>query len=93
MMVKLSPTIRKMKAFPNPVRDLLNVQFDIPATGEVTLEVMDVLGRTVLNSNFGDLNEGAHQQELSVNNIADGTYVLVLRLDGQLIKTQNIVVR
>ncbi len=83
----------KMTAYPNPADQVLNVNFDIPVSGNVTLTLVDVLGRTAQNTILGNINAGVYTEQVSVNRMAGGAYVLLLRLDGQLIKTQNIVVR
>ena len=83
----------KMNAFPNPTDNQLNVSFDIPVSGNVTLTMVDVLGRTTKHTGFGNLIAGEYLEELSVNTMSAGTYVLLLRLDGQLIKSENLVIK
>ncbi len=83
----------QLDAFPNPVDEVLNVSFDIPVAGNATLTLVDVLGRTAKHVDMDYVGQGATNQEIAVNTLSSGTYVLLLRLDNQLIKTKNIVIK
>ncbi len=83
----------RMTAYPNPVDQQLNVNFDIPVSGNVSLTLVDVLGRRAQQSKLGNINAGLYSEEIAVNMLSSGTYMLLLRLDGQLIKTQNIIIK
>jgi len=83
----------QLSVFPNPATDNLNVAFDIPVAGDISLTLVDVLGRTAKEDNLGNINAGVYNEEISVSKMSSGTYVLLLRLDNQLIKTQTIVIQ
>ncbi len=83
----------QLNAFPNPVDEVLNVSFDIPVAGNATLTLVDILGRTAKQIEMDYVGQGVTNQEITVNTLSAGTYVLLLRLDNQLIKTKNIVIK
>jgi len=83
----------KVNAFPNPVDEVLNVQITIPVSGQLTIDVIDVLGRNVSQLNLGNLTEGNYTDELNLSSLNTGNYFMVTRLDGTIISTKNISVK
>ena len=62
-------------AYPNPVRDLLNVNFTSSKSEKYAIKITDMTGRVV----FGDENtsaEGENHVELDVKGLASGIYML-----------------
>ena len=83
----------KVNAYPNPVDEVLNLQISIPVSGQLTVDVIDVLGRNVSQLNLGNLTEGDYTNELNVSTLNTGTYFMVTRLDGTIISTKNLFVK
>ncbi len=83
----------KVNAFPNPVDEVLNLQISIPVSGQLTVDVIDVLGRNVNQLNLGNLTAGNYTDELNVSTLNTGTYFMITRLDGTIISTNNIFVK
>ena len=62
--------------FPNPFNPTTTLQFDLPETAEVSVEIIDVLGRTVLTLPAKQLEAGANRSlEINASNLASGTYL------------------
>jgi hypothetical protein len=80
-----------IKAFPNPVSDNLTINYAINGSvNDGRIEMFDVLGQKVsthkLLKNKGQLN-------IDVTNLNSGIYFYSLKADGQVFKTERVVVR
>lgn len=69
------------KAFPSPVTNELTLQYSTERTGEVSLRLVDVFGRLVLEQNIM-ATEGGNLSKLAMDKLSAGTYILMLS-DGQ----------
>lgn len=77
--------------FPNPVKDVLNVQIDLPeAADRLNIRLVNTLGQVVLSRDLGQLQ--SDNVELDVRNLAAGTYMLQV-VDGQAQFTQSVMVK
>jgi hypothetical protein len=69
--------------YPNPARGRVMLSFLNPgAATELKANLVNTLGQTVFSKTY-DLTEGFQQVEMDVADLADGSYNLVLWLDGQ----------
>ncbi|MFK7772162.1 MAG: T9SS type A sorting domain-containing protein, partial [Saprospiraceae bacterium] len=80
-----------VNTFPNPVDQVVNINFSIPVSGNITFTLVDILGRNAQEVNEGKLYEGNYQTVIDVNGLNSGVYYLVTRLDGEIISTKNIM--
>ncbi len=60
--------------YPNPFNPSTTINFALPKSGNVTLNVYDVLGRLVKTLVSGDLNAGYHTINFNADNLASGVY-------------------
>lgn len=67
-----------LKIYPNPVRDQLRLEMELPATDEVLIQVYDQLGRRIY-SEQQILGSGLQNISLDMGNFSRGTYVLDIR--------------
>jgi hypothetical protein len=70
-----SASFRVHTPFPNPVRDRLRVRLIVPERGDVSIEVFDVLGRSVASKRLSDAR-GRLETTLNVAPLPSGTYFL-----------------
>ncbi|MCX7743775.1 MAG: T9SS type A sorting domain-containing protein [Flavobacteriales bacterium] len=68
----------KVKAYPNPVNDLLFVDFINTELSELSFTLYDMHGKTVFTKNAGIFSPGSYQQFINVNNIPSGNYILLI---------------
>jgi hypothetical protein len=85
-------TIRgDLNLFPNPVGNALTVQFDLVQDTEVTLQVTNVNGQSIMvDRQF--LKSGVHNERIDVSQIPDGIYFLHFLSDGQPMTKKFVVV-
>ncbi|MDE0158451.1 MAG: DUF4397 domain-containing protein, partial [Candidatus Dadabacteria bacterium] len=68
--------------YPNPFNPSTQIRFDLPATAEVTVQVIDLLGRMVLTLPAQSVEAGANRTvELDGASLASGTYLYRLIAD------------
>ncbi len=69
------PLQLSLKAFPNPVQDLVTVEVLAPRAGAVTFEVLDLQGRP-LQQRSEQLTEGLNQVEFRLGTLPTGIYLI-----------------
>jgi hypothetical protein len=81
-------------SFPNPARSQATVRFAVPdqTTGDVQLELYDLLGRQVKTIPAAEAS-GRVEQTLDVSDLPSGTYLLRLSAGGQTQTQQVTIVR
>ena len=77
--------------FPNPVKDILFFDFTTPTDESIQLEILDDLGRNLINTNK-EINAGKNTIETDMRSLANGIYLLkVISEKSNLIYTKKIV--
>ena len=72
-----------LQLFPNPTANLLGIQYNLPNTEEVKLEIFDMQGRQ-LKSLFNDRQiAGFHESTFAIGDLAAGVYMLRISLSGK----------
>lgn len=69
--------------FPNPVEDLVNIEFYTENTSDVLLELYDITGRKIIQNSISINNAGQQNEQLSVAKLLAGNYVLRLSTEGE----------
>ena len=68
-------SIAVTQIFPNPVKDILNVQLQSEKKQTVAALIFDVMGKQLLTSSVL-LNEGVNNTTIALSKLAGGTYIL-----------------
>ncbi|MBN4081841.1 T9SS type A sorting domain-containing protein, partial [bacterium AH-315-C07] len=77
--------IAKIKMYPNPVTDQLNISFDLLEATNVQLSIYNINGQIIKHSDIGRRNPGDNQLTQDVTDLPAGTYFVVLNSpDGNL---------
>ena len=90
--ISLQQTNKKFalqKAFPSPAEQELTVEYSALKEGAITLNILDVFGRTVTTQNLA-ATEGANIARLKVEKLSSGAYFLVLS-DGQNVSQMRFI--
>lgn len=64
--------------FPNPVHSLTQVRFHIPSQSFVTIEMRDMLGRSVKRISDREMNIGGNVIQINTNDLPSGNYLVTL---------------
>ncbi len=75
-------------AFPNPFNPSTTLRFALDRSGEVALEVYDMLGRRVLARELGALQAGEHRHTLDLSGRPSGAYLVRLQAGVQVRTTR-----
>jgi hypothetical protein len=78
-------------AYPNPTAGLLNLSFRAEKSAKYIVKLVDLLGNVVI-SDVISASEGSNLQELNLNNVAKGMYLLSIETEGAAAQTLRVVV-
>jgi len=77
--------------FPNPASQNMNIELSIEESANVSVKMIDMLGRTILTEQIGNNVKGAISHTLNVNNINSGAYLLFFQIDErQVVQRVNV---
>jgi hypothetical protein len=82
----------KMKAFPNPTRDHVNIEYTLPASGEVTVEIFNMYGLRMQAHDRGRQAPGEYILQLYISEMPAGTYICRVRQNKETV-TEKIIVK
>lgn len=84
--------IIKLRAVPNPFTSSTNIQFSLDKESKVNLKLIDNFGRVVYESKEDVIcNVGFNEIVISTEDLAQGLYNCILKINNEEIKTINIV--
>jgi hypothetical protein len=70
--------IQNLSVYPNPVKDNLFIKFNDAILSDITISVVDVSGRSIIERNFDHIDFNA-EQTLDFSSIKSGLYFLEIR--------------
>ena len=77
--------------YPNPFNPSTRIQFDLPETAQVRVQIVDMLGREVMSLPAQEFEAGANRSvEIHAMNLASGTYLyrmIATGAEGRHVKT------
>jgi len=69
-----------MNIYPNPVSDIIKIEFELTKGDIFKIEIMDILGKPIETITDGSLiRRGFHDFEINTSNWSSGTYFIVIR--------------
>jgi hypothetical protein len=71
-------TLNRVNLYPNPVSDQLYLDLDLAKSGNVTIRVIDLLGRQMLKNDLGNQNLGKVKHIANVSQLPTGTYIVTI---------------
>ncbi len=86
------PGVALFSVFPNPVNSLVNVRFELKEEDQVFIELTDMSGRIYYRNLPGSLPAGKHQEQLDIEQVPSGVYVLSVKTKNGT-ATRKVVVR
>jgi TPR repeat protein len=72
----------KFKVYPNPVSNILHVDYNLDKNSEVMLSVFNSNGTVVLQKDLGQEHKGLNTSSVSLG-VPAGTYIVVLRVNEE----------
>ena len=86
-----------LPVYPNPMRDLANIHFNVFHEARVQVVITDADGREIVTLVDGNKTQGRYTVQWDGNaggyggEVASGIYLVHLRMDGNTVKSQRIV--
>lgn len=75
---------------PNPFNASTEVSYSLARSAAVRVSVFDVTGREVASFDRGTQSAGEHSVDFSPAQLANGTYLYQLEVDGEVVKTRRM---
>ena len=79
--------------YPNPFNPSTKISFELPMSGYTTLKVYDMLGREVAVLVDKELTSGSHSVNFNAANLASGTYIYQLNVNGTRITNKMVLLK
>ena len=89
----LPEEIKVYQNYPNPFNPSTNIDFELPRTAQVKLEVYDVMGRRVKTLANGTFRLGTYSIPFDGAELSSGTYLYRLQIDGMSITKKMMLVK
>ncbi|MGB0881468.1 MAG: T9SS type A sorting domain-containing protein [Vicingaceae bacterium] len=80
----------ELNAYPNPVSDVLTVNYDVDGVKNSVLSIYNVLGEEVVTRTLG-ASKG--KEKIDVNSMNSGVYFYAIKSEGKAIKTERFIVK
>jgi hypothetical protein len=91
MINSINEGIQGLTVFPNPASSELNLKIGAEYLGKnISINVMDQMGRVVLQRNIPELQ--TQQEQINVSNLPGGLYIISLMTEGQAAQIQKFIV-
>ena len=83
----------KIKVYPNPFSDLVNVEFNNPEyDNRISAEVYDINGRLVHRQEYGKLPAGRNMLKISsIRSAGSGMYFVSLKVNGKTVQVMKML--
>ncbi len=65
-----------MKFFPNPATDVVNLNFDLERSSQVSIDIYNLVGAQVYSSALGNKAAGMHSNTINIEGLKEGMYLL-----------------
>jgi hypothetical protein len=66
-------------AYPNPVRNVVNLEYQLKDKGSVSLEIRDMSGRIVKTEKLSGASVSKTSAALDISDLSSGMYMLILK--------------
>ncbi len=80
--------IQSLKVYPNPAKEKVTIDFEKNLSGNVTIEILDISGRTIRNLSVSDFNNT--KLNVNLNGLATGTYLVSVTTKDEKFSTRII---
>ncbi|MBC8486429.1 MAG: T9SS type A sorting domain-containing protein [Bacteroidetes bacterium] len=79
--------------YPNPLDNTTTINYYVPYRCKISFEILDILGKEVMNINQGSKQKGEQKITIDLSNFAPGVYYYVLKADNSVAGVRKMVVK
>ena len=76
-------TVEKLVAYPNPATDVLKIKFNIENDNDVTIRLIDALGKELTTRSLGNLSSGTYRESFNTSGFSSGVYFIEFTLGNE----------
>ncbi len=80
-----------MNIYPNPVKDIATLDINLAQSSNATIQVMDLMGRNVIELGTKSLRAGQTTMEINTSNLSNGMYFVKVCTDNGVV-TKKITI-
>ena len=85
--VPVNSNSEMLRISPNPVKDIVNITYNLDKAGWVNIQVTDITGRNILTQSLGDKSKGINVSSLDMSSLPAGTYIVrIANSYGKIVK-------
>jgi hypothetical protein len=84
--------ISSMLAFPNPTVDYVEIHFKVEEESQVDLSLYNEVGQLIQTILHTKMPKGSYQYTTNLERLSNGTYILVLRTNKQLLNSKLLII-
>ena len=88
--LELPTTYSLAQNYPNPFNPTTTINFSLPVSGKVVLEVFDIAGKSVATLVDAEMQSGVHSVKLNAADLSSGVYFYRIRVN-QFLATRKFV--
>lgn len=81
----------KMKLYPNPATEFVNIEYTLPADGEVIFEIYTLNGTLLKSSNLGIQPEGNYNYRWITSGMKHGAYLCKIKQNREFVSNKVII--
>ena len=85
------PKVKLYQNYPNPFQNKTTIKYYLESESEVTLKVLDLLGRELFLLDKGYKESGEHEVEFENKNLPDGFYIYSLQIGSKTFVKKMII--
>lgn len=80
---------KSFNIFPNPVNDILSINFDLSQTQNIAIELTDLTGKLLIENQKQNIN-GKSTLQIDLSTFESGVYVLNINFDGVVVSNKIV---
>ncbi|HHT02958.1 MAG TPA: Omp28-related outer membrane protein, partial [Bacteroidales bacterium] len=80
-----------VNVYPNPVRDIANLEISLNSSSDAAIQVVDMLGRNIIDLGTKSMKAGQNTIQLNTSNLNNGMYFVKVSTDNGVISKKITV--
>lgn len=89
--IKNPEQLQTLRAFPNPMKSQVRVEYTLPEAAKVEVHVSNMMGQRMLIKDMGNQYSGLNSSELNIQQLPTGMYFLQKHTNGKLAGTVRVL--
>ncbi|MFH1050516.1 MAG: SBBP repeat-containing protein [bacterium] len=84
---------KMLRIYPNPSSDIVNIEYSLNTSENVTLELYDILGNKIETFDYSFVGSGRHYEQIDMKDKPIGMYYLILKTSDKVLNEKFGVMR